>query len=216
GHPEITAFVLDDGFQHRRAARALDLVLLDAANPFGHGHVLPRGLLREPAENLARANAVLVTRAEADLNWAALCHQIRVLAPAAPVFRCRHICRGLVDAGGCPVPSPGRVLALSGIGNPDAFITSLMDAGIDVGGSHAVADHHVYAASDLVHLKALCDRYDGIVTTEKDWVKLRRLPGVEKLPFYRSQLVIDFADDQAEALFALIEKSVQAARIVKH
>jgi tetraacyldisaccharide 4'-kinase len=106
-HPEIDVFVLDDGFQHRRVARDLDLVLIDATNPLGFGHLLPRGLLREPPGALRRADAVIVTRADqlADpVQGRALDRLIEELHGKPPIAHAAHRWVGLLDVGGRPVP----------------------------------------------------------------------------------------------------------------
>ena len=201
---DIATFVLDDGFQHRRAARDFDLVLIDATNPFGHGHLLPRGLLREPVSALSRANAVLITRADADADLAGVTQTIRQYTPTAQVFRCRHVCRGLIDADGRPTTVRGPVLAVSGIGNPAAFVDSLKAAGVNVAASQALGDHHAYTTDDIEVLRRLTARHETIVVTEKDWVKLRRVPGAGGLPIARSVLGLDFADGHEDALYGLI------------
>src|SRR5205814_1694442 len=87
-HPDVDVFVLDDGFQHRRLQRDFDLVLIDATNPFGFGHVLPRGLLREPLGGLGRASALLITRCDQVAHEALgqVEQKLKWFAPAAPVL----------------------------------------------------------------------------------------------------------------------------------
>jgi tetraacyldisaccharide 4'-kinase len=208
--PQIDTFILDDGFQHRRARRCFDLVLIDATNPFGHGHTLPRGLLREPPSTLERADAILLTRVDPDVDLAPLRAQLRRYAPTAPILQSRHVLRGFIDGTGAPVPSQalGRVLALSGIGNPEGFHDSIRRFGATVVEAAVYSDHHKYTERDLQQLADHRGAFDTIATTEKDWVKLSRLPSAERLPFARGQLAFDFADGDAERLLTAIEASI--------
>ncbi len=208
--PGTNVFILDDGFQHRRAARDFDLVLIDATNPFGHGHVLPRGLLREPASSLSRAHAILITRADAEPNLSKLKQQIRRHAPAASMFASQHVFGGLIDAGGNAVDLShvGRCLAVAGIGNPEAFYESLRARGLHVVDAWSPGDHHAFTPADVQRLREH-GMVDTIIVTEKDWVKLRATAGVDDLPIARAKLRIDFADGDGEALIKLIAAKCQ-------
>ncbi len=205
--PATDLFILDDGFQHRRARRDLDVVLIDATNPFGHDHVLPRGLLREPVAGLRRAQAILITRADADTDLNPLKAKIRAYAPAARIFVSRHIFAGLIDANDVPIDlkKTGRCLALAGIGNAAAFFDSLRANGLQIVDTISAGDHHNYTPADLAGLRARRD-IDTIITTEKDWVKLKYRPCVENLPIIRAQLLIDFADGNETALFEMVQQ----------
>jgi tetraacyldisaccharide 4'-kinase len=193
--------ILDDGFQHRRLARDLDLVLLDALEPFGYGYVLPRGLLREPVEGLRRADAVLLTRR--DLVTAQrreeIRAQVRRLAPRALWLEGEHRPQKLLAAEGepraaairqsaaaCPPPPrlpedpawlQGRsVAAFCGIGNPLAFRRTLEQTGCRVAAWRTFPDHHAYSAADLAALARWADAapVEAVLCTHKDLVKLRR------------------------------------------
>ncbi len=163
--------VMDDGFQHRRLHRDLDLVLLDATDPFGGGHLLPWGRLREPREALARAGAVLITRADqaAPEALSVLRSEIARLAPKALVAEAAH----------APVDAEGlqglRVFAVCGIGNPGAFRKTLEDSGATVTGMRAFPDHHAYSPQDVETVNAAASGLP-VVTTQKDWVKLEAIP----------------------------------------
>jgi len=182
-HPEIDLVLLDDGFQHRRLARDLDLVLIDATRPFGGGRCLPAGFLREPWESLARAQAVLITRSEQvgeDL-LRELEGFLRERFPRLWRGRARRVVEGLRDARGrtMPVAAGLRVLALCGLGNPSAFFASLPPLGLDVVLTRRFPDHHRYQPAELDRLRADARAAGAaaLVTTEKDGVKLRELPG---------------------------------------
>ena len=178
-HPEVDVVLLDDGFQHRRIHRALDLVLLDATRPFGYGHLLPRGLLRERPAALARAHAVVITRTE------------RVDAEALAAIEARvrrHLPAGapIALARGEPAPpelaeelSGAAVFAVCGIGNPGAFLGTLADLGARVVGSRILGDHEGLPASGWrdVLAEARARGAECVVTTRKDAVKAAELPG---------------------------------------
>ena len=185
-HPDTDVLVLDDGFQHRRLGRDLDLVLLDATDPFGLGRLLPRGRLREPRSALARAHAVVLTRSErvspADLD--ALRAAVRALAPRALVAVARTVPRALVSVTGEERPLDvlrgATVLAYAGVGNPKAFLGTLLDLGARVVASRLVPDHHAPTSAEAARLAddARAAGASVVATTRKDLVKLRSLPGL--------------------------------------
>ena len=108
--PETRVFLLDDGFQHRRVARDLDIVLLNAADPFGCDHVLPRGLLREPVGGLRRAGAVVITHADRvpDSSLLAIEQRVRRWNQTTPIYRAVHSLTGLRTAGAAAALPPDR------------------------------------------------------------------------------------------------------------
>jgi tetraacyldisaccharide 4'-kinase len=180
---ESEVLILDDGFQHRRLARDLDIVLLDALEPFGLGSIFPRGLLREPVGSLRRASVVVLSRA--DLVEPAARQLIRLQAEkAAGPLRwvlARHAPLDLIDAelGSFSLETlPGqKVGAFCGIGNPEGFRRTLHGLGIDPVGFRAFPDHHAYTASDVAELAGWLRDLgaDLALTTQKDLVKLRTL-----------------------------------------
>jgi len=184
-HPCDVA-ILDDGFQHRRLARDLDIVLLDALRPFGYGHLLPRGLLREPPSALRRADVVVVTRADL-ADPAALARvkesAARYAAPGTPVLTAAHRPAGLVFADGSREPAEwlaGRsVAAACAIGNPGALGRTLERLGARLVRLAAFRDHHAYTAEDLSRLSDAAREAGAValVTTGKDFVKWRPLLG---------------------------------------
>ena len=182
--------VLDDGFQHRRLARDLDLVLIDATRPWGLPAppgggsavraTLPRGLLREKPRALARADAILVTRCD-QIEGEALAEleaEILELGPGRPVLHTVHRpVRLRARDGDERAPSTlagAEVDLVSGIGNPEAFEATVVSLGARIHRHRRFADHHGYAASDL---DGLGDDGRLVVTTAKDAVKLEGLGG---------------------------------------
>jgi tetraacyldisaccharide 4'-kinase len=178
---EAELLVLDDGFQHRRLARDLDVVLLDALEPFGLGRLFPRGLLREPVRSLRRAGVVVLSRA--DLVDPAERAAIRAEAErrAGPLrwVEARHAPLDLSDAEGRAEPLEplaGRsVAAFCGIGNPEGFRRTLLPLCRTLAGFRTWPDHHVYSAADVAEITAWVRGLgaDLVLTTQKDLVKLR-------------------------------------------
>ena len=186
----LDVLVLDDGLQFWQLARDLDLVLLDARRPFDNGHLLPRGLLREPPPHLARAGVVVVTRADVldEAGRVALTAQIASLAPAAEAFFARHVPTGLVAVGifGAPMLplhalDGRRVLAWSAIAQPHSFRQTLAATGARVVAHRAEPDHYAPGGDDVAQVQRQMkeERADVLVMTEKDAVKWPELRGVE-------------------------------------
>lgn len=173
--------LLDDGFQHRRLHRDLDIVLIDATEPYGGGHVFPRGTLREPLKSLRRADAVILTRADrlSPDERIAICNR---LAPylengvwAEAVFQPRRLLSASGNKQSVGDLSGKRVAAFCGIGNPASFRQTLTTCGSTIVAWKEFPDHHHYDATDLDHLNrwsATAESPDMVVCTHKDLVKI--------------------------------------------
>ncbi len=178
----VTAFVLDDGFQHRRAKRDLDIVCIDATDPFGGHGVLPAGRLREPIGNLKRADAVVITRANFADNIEDLKFQISNLNPAAPVFQSENriaVLQTLEEFHAKTQISQRnakdlRAFAFCALGSPNSFFEQLKRENFDLAGTEAYPDHHIYTQNDIIELekKAGEEAIGVLLTTAKDAVKL--------------------------------------------
>lgn len=177
--------ILDDGFQHRRLRRALDIVAIDASDPFGCNHLVPRGLLRESPAGLARTDAVVLTRAGglAPRTRAAIREAViraRRGRPPAIWLETDHRPVATRTAGGRVEPLAAiagrRTAAFCGIGNPAAFRETLATCGLEVAGFRGYADHHAYSPADCEGLAtwAASLGVERILTTLKDLVKIRR------------------------------------------
>jgi tetraacyldisaccharide 4'-kinase len=175
--------ILDDAFQHRRLARDLDIVLLDALEPFGYEHLLPRGLLREPVESLARADVVALSRCDAVTRDLRQTIEARVhsIAPQAIWLELEHRPTRLISASGRTMElaefAGRRMAAFCGIGNPVGFRHTLTGSGFVVGDLLELPDHCSYRKSDIVRLtKWLAALHDveDVVCTRKDLVKIPR------------------------------------------
>lgn len=178
--------ILDDGFQHRRLKRDLDIVLIDAMCPFGYGHVLPRGLLREPLSGLRRANLLAITRSDqvGHSELERIETTIRQYNSSAPLIRLQTRVVGVETLSGKPIElakGGARVLAVAAIGRPEAFASTLSAMELDVIATRWWPDHHRFRSAEVERL--LSDRsipsHDLVLTTEKDAVKLAALRNID-------------------------------------
>ncbi|MFH1024469.1 MAG: tetraacyldisaccharide 4'-kinase [Planctomycetota bacterium] len=196
--------ILDDGFQHRRIARDLDIVLVSATEGFGNDRLLPAGALREPVRALARAHLILLTRA--DLTEASalppLRERIRRINPV-PLLEARHAPEDLMPlTGGDPLPAHGfagrRTHLCCGLGDPRAFRTTASRLGMVVASASLFPDHHTYRADDIAGVAAAARRSGAtvILTTGKDAVKIRRewLPDI---PFFALRITLRLTAGEA-------------------
>ncbi len=173
--------LLDDGFQHRRLARDLDVVLLDATEPFGFEYLLPRGTLREPATGLRRAHVVALSRADMLESAArdAIRRRVTELNPAAAWCEVEHRPASLLSAHGQTEPLAGLaqqpVVAFCGIGNPAGFRHTLATLDCRVAAWREFPDHHAYTRDEVSELAELLRSTQAsyAICTRKDLVKLR-------------------------------------------
>ncbi|QEM70105.1 tetraacyldisaccharide 4'-kinase [Geobacter sp. FeAm09] len=199
-------FLLDDGFQHLRLQRDLNVLLVDCAHPFGNGRTLPAGLLREPRRAVQRADLIIHTR----------CPQGFSPAPLAgkPSCSARHRLGAAVPLAGGPLLSfaalRGRkVLAFAGIGEPEPFFRELDSLGLDVVRAIPFPDHAAYTPDQVAGLTAAfraCGA-EYAVTTEKDGVKLRRIA-----PEFARQVLLarlEFVLDEPAVLTGLLSNLLQ-------
>ena len=202
---ECQCIVLDDGFQHRRLARDLDLVLIDALEPFGFGHVFPRGTLREPLVGLARAHVVALSRADLlePQERAKIKAVVERAAPQALWLELAHAPRSFASSAGKEQSLDwirGRSLvAFCGIGNPAGFRRTLEGLGAAVADFREFPDHHAYQRYDIEALAAWGDRLgaDALVCTAKDFVKLR-VEQIGRLPLWSLAIELKITSGQNE------------------
>lgn len=172
-------FVLDDGFQHLRLARDLNVVTIDATNPWGGGRLLPHGRLRESTEGMRRADCVVLTRCDLLASVDALREDVSRLTGGKPVFesQMRMVRVTPLKNGGETLVPPGRVAAFCAIGNPRSFFESLRQAGYELAIERSFPDHHVYSQEEIdsVNRAAKDAGANVLITTAKDAVKLRTL-----------------------------------------
>ena len=197
----ITAFVLDDGFQHRRAKRDLDIVCIDATDPFANRRTLPAGNLREPLQGLSRADAFVITRANQSKDISEIENQLKRKNNSARIFGSNSSITGFVRLEQFHAKSqrtqsstPSSSYAFCGIGNPDSFLRSLSDAGVERVGHRAFRDHVRYDQGIIENIEndAKTKNASSLVTTAKDAVKLAGLNFT--LPCYVATLDIQIDD----------------------
>lgn len=171
-------FILDDGFQHFQLHRDLDIVLLDAAAPFGNGHLLPRGILREPKSALAAAQVLILTRFQEERDR-------QTLAALQAAYPAKTVLTSTITPSAARLYPEGRVesptalkgqtlLAFAGLARPEVFRHSLADLDVRLAGFRAFPDHHPFGSAELAVLvrEATTAGAGGLVTTAKDWARL--------------------------------------------
>jgi tetraacyldisaccharide 4'-kinase len=206
----IDLFILDDAMQHRRAARNIEIVLINALEPFGYGHVFPRGLLREPIAGLRRADVFILTHAdEAESQLPAIESEIRRYNRAAPIFRIDYRLAGFRAGDGSMNElslKDRRYFAFCGIGSPESFFPQLRRLGGTCVGEKAFPDHHRYNDAEVNAIRSEANA-DVVVVTEKDWVKLANLQAIgdTRVPVWRAELGLHFRDGNDKKLLGLIQ-----------
>ncbi len=191
--------LLDDGFQHRRLARDLDIVLLDALEPFGLEHVFPRGTLREPLVGLQRAHVICLSRASAipAHEREVIRRRVASFAPNAVWCEAAHSPTKLVNASGESQPvellAGKRLAAFCGIGNPAGFLHTLESTVARLVAWREFPDHHAFGPADEKELEKFVARSDAdlAVCTHKDIVKLRR-DEVAGVPLWAVEIEMQF------------------------
>jgi tetraacyldisaccharide 4'-kinase len=195
--------VLDDGFQHRALQREIDVVLIDAMRPFGHGALVPRGNLREPVSALRRASVLVLTRTElAGETLPELIVQLRRWHGQRPIYRMHTVMQTLWHVGEqrceeATVLQHRRVVAFAGIGNPQAFAATLRQGGCEVAALLVFPDHYRYTITDWQAIVEMAQRYGGecVVTTTKDAVRLQQ-SWQASIPLYTVRTEVTFAHDE--------------------
>jgi tetraacyldisaccharide 4'-kinase len=175
--------ILDDGFQHRRLFRNLDIVAIDATSPFGFGRMLPAGLLREPANSLKRANAVIITRSDltSGKEVGEIQNKLLKINPNLLLAKATHepaeikYFEGMEESIDCLRGK--RVFAFCGIGNPDSFFQMLKKIGAVVVGQQIYDDHCRYREDDFSILCQKAGQLNSelVITTQKDWARIKDL-----------------------------------------
>lgn len=210
----VTRFVLDDAFQHLRARRAADVVVIDATNPFGNRKLLPFGILREPLENLKRADAVVITRANLVESIAELKAEIRKFNRVCPIFVSENKISKLTklkdfhekteiqdstfEIENFKIKRPkSKILAFCGLGNPNNFYEQLGRENFDLIGAETFSDHYFYRQNDIEKLekKAREMKAEVLLTTAKDAVKLKDLRFKMPCLIAESQMIFGAEDE---------------------
>ena len=207
-HSEV--FVLDDAFQHLRLSRDLDIVTIDATNPWGGSRLLPYGRLREPISGLSRADCVVITRAEQAEDLASVKNALKRIVGNVPIFSSRMLTRGFRSINSDPIDASDLlaqpIAAFCGIGNPDSFFTHLRREGYQLALTRTFPDHHKYSQSELDTLvaEATASGAKSLITTAKDATKLKSLT----LGVPCCVMDIQISIDQDDPLVELIRKAI--------
>jgi tetraacyldisaccharide 4'-kinase len=178
-----TVIVLDDAFQHRILRKDLEVVVVNGRAPWGQGHLFPRGMLREPLSALRRADVVVVTNPPTSADVDAATAAVRRHNARAPVLVAAYEVVDALEVRSGRRHSPSellgrRLLAFAGLGSPRGFADTLEGAGARVADMVEFPDHHWFTAGEVAELVAHGRALgaEGLITTEKDWVRLRGLP----------------------------------------
>jgi tetraacyldisaccharide 4'-kinase len=217
---EAQLLILDDGFQHRRLHRDIDIVLIDATHPPARDYGFPRGTLREPASGLQRAHAIVLTRCDQvpEAEVTAIREWIAKRFPAIPVATTEHRPTELVGCDGetaeLALLSQRPVAAFCGIGNPSAFRLTLESLGAKIVEFRVFADHHAYTREDIEDLTRWANSLppDAVIaTTQKDWVKIR-VPAFANRALWAVRIGLCFRDGEdriTEVLETLIHSRIE-------
>src|SRR2546421_5506259 len=204
--------ILDDAFQHRRIARDLDIVTIDATNPWGNGNLLPAGTLREPLAALSRADSFVITRADNAVQTAALRDELRHLNAETPIFTSVtkiSETRSLTTNVSAPLdPKAHPIAGFCAIGNPESFFALLKREGFQLKYERSFRDHYRFNQTDLDRVEDAARNAGAelLITTAKDAVKLRQLK--LEMPCYVAEISIDIAP--SEEFRRLLTKTVES------
>lgn len=185
-----SVIVLDDGYQNRTIAKSLEILVVSARAPWGNGRLFPRGQLREPLSALRRSHLVVVTNPAGDEEVAEITRTLRLHDSPAPVVTARYEPLEVHRAGvGARLPLSElrgrRLLGFGGLASPRSFMDTLRRLGVSLAGFAEFGDHHWYGDADLVEVarRAGLAGAEGLITTEKDAVRLRELT-LPRLPIW--------------------------------
>ncbi|MDO8446297.1 MAG: tetraacyldisaccharide 4'-kinase [Deltaproteobacteria bacterium] len=205
----LDVIVLDDGFQHIRLKRDLDVLLVDGEKGFGNGYLLPRGPLREPLSGIKRAGIVLINKASVENDEIA--GSIRKIHPVPALFKSSYRVEKLLSLWSGEQKDLGRlsgakVMALSAIANPSSFLNILSSMGGEIVSEVSFPDHYSYSLKELEEVieKATVAGADYIVTTEKDAVKLEQLEPKMDIPIYYMEIGLDMHGEEQRFMEAVI------------
>ncbi|HZU99484.1 MAG TPA: tetraacyldisaccharide 4'-kinase [Planctomycetota bacterium] len=209
-----TAILLDDGFQHRKLARDVDILIIDATDPWGGGHLLPRGLLREPVSAVSRADAIVLSRVDLVSNEQveAITRELRAHTDA-PIAHMRIEPVAVIarDEPALEALRGARVVLVSGIGNPRSFESAARALGAHVVDHVVHEDHRRYTRDDVAAILARA-KDARVLTTEKDMVKLASLvpTGAPEVWALRVGARLEQADELLSLVHAALEERSQA------
>ncbi|MFA5059803.1 MAG: tetraacyldisaccharide 4'-kinase [Candidatus Omnitrophota bacterium] len=179
----IDVFLLDDGFQHWKLKRDLDIVAIDASRPFGNGFLIPRGILREPLSSLSRAGIFIITKSDLDYsNLEKIYNCLRKINPKAIVAESIHkpiafinLSKSNSSVGLSALKSKSACLLCS-IADPNAFKQTVLNLGVNLRKEFTFIDHYIYRKNDVMSVVEFCkqNKIESVISTQKDAVKLMK------------------------------------------
>lgn len=221
------ALIMDDGFQHRRLHRDLDIVTIDSTEPFGFGKLLPGGLLREPVSSLSRTDVVVLTRCDkvSEDKLERIVTRIWQIKPDLPIVKSIHKPVSVIYSNNEksePAELKGKnIFAFCAIGNPNAFFETVKNLGANIKSSYSFNDHYHYVTDDIKGLIEKASQSDAriILTTEKDWTKIKNLKPADiskEIPFAYLKIEMKIIEGE-EKLRRLIENALASKikRLIK-
>jgi tetraacyldisaccharide 4'-kinase len=196
----VKGLLLDDGYQYLPLYRDINILLIDSRIGFGDHHLLPRGILREPLSHLRRANLFLLNNVEDSATCQPLEKKIHEIYPGAQVFHSDYEPVSLVgpkeEQEELDSLKGKEILALSGVAHPNSFSSMLRKCGMKIVREAIFPDHHLYTTKDLSYIEEKSEGVDGIVTTEKDMVKLKEL-NIDHLPIRALRIEVKIWEEEA-------------------
>lgn len=188
-------FILDDGYQHLRLFRDIDILLIDGMNPFGNRRLLPMGRLREPLKEMKRADLIVITRTSKMPET--LLKEIRIYNDKAPTFLSVNSPSFFKTMNSNVIPlkdlSGKSAVAFCGLGNPESFRKSLIDLNVDLKDFIAFRDHHRFTPHDFKRIEKSAERFkaDWIIATEKDIIKIRNFDLIPNLIYLSIEFEVE-------------------------
>ncbi|MBA3335866.1 MAG: tetraacyldisaccharide 4'-kinase [Acidobacteria bacterium] len=226
----VTAFVLDDAFQHLRVKRDLNIVTIDATKPFGNGKMLPSGILREPLVNLKRADAIVLTRANlVDENLIAnLKRQILEINVSCKIFVAENKTSQVIDLNDFHAQMPDsrgqtidqaqlkteNCIAFCGLGNPDSFFEQMRREEFTLAAEETFSDHYFYKQTDVFKLEAKAIKKSAkfLLTTAKDAVKLKKLNFTMLCYVVKGEIILDNPVEFSNLILSVLREKTELRR----
>lgn len=216
--------ILDDGYQHRALSRDIDILLIDAMDPFGNYRLPPSGTLREPIQNLGRADVVMINRAEENDVFITLRRIIRRHNKKTLIFQVGNRISELIRIGGEEKLPPEQISGWNcylfcAIGNPDAFSLNIEKLGAHILGHKYFRDHHPYTKDDLRKIENAARKAGAaiLLTTQKDMVRIKEYQTMLSLPLYYAKLELVLYQEREffQALKHFLHQPIQGKKLSK-
>ena len=208
--------ILDDGFQHWKLKRDLDIVLVNALNPFGNERLIPRGVLREPVSSLKRADVVVITKSNLLGSYGALGLQIKAVSRNSLLINSEHRPINFMDLESAVFElsfvQGKEVCLLSAIADPFSFEKMVLDLGAKIKLKFEFEDHHRWSGKDMDKITGQClkNGLNLIITTEKDAVKMSRFDRSLNLQILILKIEVEIKEKKDE-FFSLIDRALKQA-----